>query len=63
MEENLEAVSAMVGNLRNMAIDMGAEIETQNDQLDRIYRKVWTHKQRESRCLLSPPPDYVHSSP
>lgn len=28
------------GNLRNMAIDMGSELENQNNQIDRINRKV-----------------------
>ncbi len=36
MENNMEEVSNMVGNLRNMAIDMGSEIGNQNQQLDRI---------------------------
>jgi len=36
MEQNMEEVSNMVGNLRNMAIDMGSGITTQNSQLDRI---------------------------
>ena len=36
----MAAVSGIVGNLRNMAIDMGNEIETQNKQLDRITKKV-----------------------
>ena len=40
MEENMGQVSTMVGNLRNMAIDMGSEIENQNRQLDRINQKV-----------------------
>lgn len=33
-------VSTMVGNLRNMAIDMGSEVEGQNRQIDRINLKV-----------------------
>lgn len=33
-------VSTMIGNLRNMAIDMGSEIGSQNNQLDRINQKV-----------------------
>ena len=37
-------VSNMIGNLRNMAIDMGSEISSQNAQLDRINQKV-------RRCL------------
>lgn len=30
----------MIGNLRNMAIDMGSELENQNRQLERINLKV-----------------------
>lgn len=33
-------VSNMIGNLKNMAIDMGTEIEGQNSQVDRINLKV-----------------------
>lgn len=33
-------VSTMIGNLRNMAIDMGSEISGQNIQIDRINAKV-----------------------
>lgn len=33
-------VNTMIGNLRNMAIDMGSELENQNRQIDRINRKV-----------------------
>ena len=40
MEENLGAVSGMLGNLRNMAIDMNSEITAQNKQLDRIMVQV-----------------------
>lgn len=40
MEENLGQVSGMLGNLRNMAVDMGNEIGSQNRQLDRINQKV-----------------------
>ena len=40
MEENLGAVSGMIGNLRNMAIDMNSEITSQNKQLDRINVQV-----------------------
>jgi len=35
-------VNTMIGNLRNMAIDMGSELENQNRQIDRINRKVHT---------------------
>ena len=40
MEENMQAVGGILGNLKNMATDMGAEIEKQNTQLDRINDKV-----------------------
>ena len=40
MEENLGQVNTMIGNLRNMAIDMGSELENQNRQVDRINTKV-----------------------
>ncbi|XP_022653447.1 synaptosomal-associated protein 25-like isoform X1 [Varroa jacobsoni] len=40
MEENMGQVSTMIGNLRNMAIDMGSEIESQNRQIDRINQKA-----------------------
>ena len=40
MEENMQQVSTMIGNLRNMATDMGTEVENQNRQLDRINLKV-----------------------
>ena len=40
MEENMQQVSTMIGNLRNMAQDMGTEVSNQNAQLDRINLKV-----------------------
>ncbi|KAI4537923.1 hypothetical protein MJG53_020887, partial [Ovis ammon polii x Ovis aries] len=39
MDENLEQVSGIIGNLRHMALDMGNEIDTQNRQIDRIMEK------------------------
>lgn len=42
MDENLEQVGGIIGNLRHMALDMGNEIDTQNRQIDRIMEKVWT---------------------
>jgi len=39
MEDNMQAVGGILGNLKNMATDMGAEIEKQNSQLDRINDK------------------------
>jgi len=46
MEENMEQVGAMIGNLRNMANDMGQEVHKQNDQLDRINKKAESDKMR-----------------
>lgn len=43
MEENMGQVNTMIGNLRNMAVDMGSELENQNRQVDRINRKVKKH--------------------
>lgn len=40
MEDNMGQVNTMIGNLRNMAIDMGSELENQNRQIDRVNRKV-----------------------
>ena len=40
MEENMQLVNTMIGNLRNMATDMGSEVESQNKQADRINIKV-----------------------
>lgn len=50
MEENLLCVSGILGNLRNMAIDMGSEIEYQNRQIDRINYKTQSN---ESRILMA----------
>jgi synaptosomal-associated protein 25 len=46
MEENLQQVSTMIGNLRNMACDMGNEIGNQNNQIDRIKGKVRRRKKQ-----------------
>ncbi|KAM7157834.1 synaptosomal-associated protein 23 isoform 1-T2 [Molossus nigricans] len=46
MEENLTQVGSILGNLKNMALDMGNEIETQNRQIDRITEKADTNKDR-----------------
>lgn len=46
MEENMQQVSTMIGNLRNMATDMGTEVENQNRQLDRINMKVFLYETR-----------------
>lgn len=39
MENNVSEVSNMIGNLRNMALDMGNEINSQNAMIDRIKTK------------------------
>lgn len=43
MEENLEQVGGIIGNLKNLALDMGNEIEKQNKTIDRINDKVKPH--------------------
>ena len=40
MDENLGQVSMALGNLKNMAMDMGNELERQNVQLDRVNAKA-----------------------
>jgi len=40
MEENMQAVGGILGNLKNMAQDMGDEIGRQNKQLDTIGGKA-----------------------
>lgn len=50
MEENLLCVSGIVGNLRDIAIDMGSEIEYQNRQIDQINYKTQSN---ESRILMA----------
>ncbi|KAK4304772.1 hypothetical protein Pmani_014605 [Petrolisthes manimaculis] len=46
MEDNMGQVNIMVGNLRNMALDMGSEIENQNKQVTRINAKAESNKTR-----------------
>lgn len=46
MEDNMGQVSTMIGNLRNMAIDMGSEIVNQTSQLDRINQKATSNETR-----------------
>ena len=46
MEENVGQVSTMISNLRNMAVDMGGEIDMQNRQLDGINRKAESNQSR-----------------
>ncbi|KAF6352467.1 synaptosome associated protein 23 [Rhinolophus ferrumequinum] len=46
MEENLTQVGNILGNLKNMALDMGNGIEAQNRQIERITEKADTNKDR-----------------
>ncbi|XP_053331366.1 synaptosomal-associated protein 23 isoform X2 [Spea bombifrons] len=46
MEENLQEVGSILGQLKNMAIDMGNEIDSQNKQIDKINEKAETNKAR-----------------
>ncbi|XP_057199657.1 synaptosomal-associated protein 23-like isoform X2 [Triplophysa rosa] len=39
LEENLEQVGSIIGNLKNMAIDINNELDTQNKTIDRITVK------------------------
>ncbi|XP_022083232.1 synaptosomal-associated protein 25-like isoform X7 [Acanthaster planci] len=50
MDENLQQVSGIVGNLRHMAIDMQSEIESQNRQVDRIIDKAESNEERISQA-------------
>jgi hypothetical protein len=45
----------MIGNLRNMAVDMGSEVEAQNRQLDRINLKARIKTQIYFSSLASMP--------
>ncbi|XP_018590821.1 synaptosomal-associated protein 23-like [Scleropages formosus] len=40
MEENLEQVGSIIGNLKTMALDMGTEIDKHNKQIERINEKA-----------------------
>ncbi|XP_024910795.1 synaptosome associated protein 23.1 isoform X2 [Cynoglossus semilaevis] len=46
MEDNLQTVGDIVSNLKNMAVDMGSEIDKQNKQIDRITDKADMNKVR-----------------
>ncbi|XP_039993099.1 synaptosomal-associated protein 23-like isoform X2 [Xiphias gladius] len=46
MEENLDAVGSIIGNLKTMALDMGSEMDKQNKQIDRITEKADMNKVR-----------------
>uniref|UniRef100_A0A8C4N3V5 Synaptosomal-associated protein n=1 Tax=Eptatretus burgeri TaxID=7764 RepID=A0A8C4N3V5_EPTBU len=46
MEENMNQIGSIIGNLRHMAVDMGTEIDTQNKQIDRINSQAEMNKKR-----------------
>ncbi|XP_054894652.1 synaptosomal-associated protein 23-like isoform X2 [Poeciliopsis prolifica] len=46
MEDNLQAVGGIIGNLKDMALNMGNEIDKQNAHLDRINDKADMNKLR-----------------
>ncbi|KAM9788114.1 synaptosomal-associated protein 23-like isoform X1 [Syngnathus typhle] len=46
MEDNLNAVGGLIGNLKSMAVDMGTEIDKQNKHIDRINDKADMNKVR-----------------
>nr|CAB3266422.1 synaptosomal-associated protein 25 [Phallusia mammillata] len=50
MEENLNQVAGVIGNLKHMAIDMGNEIGAQNQQIDRINTKAESNNMRISQA-------------
>lgn len=54
MDENLEQVGGIIGNLRHMALDMGNEIDTQNRQMDRIMEKVRDELPLASTFIVDP---------
>jgi hypothetical protein len=39
MQENIDAVGGILGNLKSMAVTMGNEINSQDEQIDRIQSK------------------------
>lgn len=48
MDENLGQVNTMIGNLKNMALDMGSELENQNQQIEKISTKTKSNDLRIS---------------
>ena len=52
MDENLGQVSMALGNLKNMAMDMGNELERQNVQLDRVNLKAESNDERVQQANI-----------
>lgn len=50
MDENIQQVSTIVANLRNMAIDIGTEVGNQNQQLNRIQDKSESNQSRVEKA-------------
>lgn len=46
MEENMQQVNSMIGNLRNMAMDMGQEVRAQNAQMKKMAGEADFCKER-----------------
>ncbi|XP_047200832.1 synaptosomal-associated protein 23-like isoform X1 [Girardinichthys multiradiatus] len=46
MEDNLQAVGSIIGNLKDMAVNMGSEIDKQNQHIDDITKKADMNKLR-----------------
>lgn len=46
MEENLTQVGSILGDLKNMALDMGNEIDAQTQQIQKLTEKPDTNRNR-----------------
>jgi len=46
MEDNINAVGDITAQLKHMALDMGGELDRQNDQIDRMNNKAQANKDR-----------------
>nr|XP_020461267.1 synaptosomal-associated protein 25-like isoform X2 [Monopterus albus]XP_020461268.1 synaptosomal-associated protein 25-like isoform X2 [Monopterus albus] len=46
MEDNMNHISSIIGNVKSMAVDMGQAIDRQNDQIENIQSKVNINKAR-----------------
>ena len=60
VDDNLDLMIGGLGRLKNLAVNLNEEIETQNDLLDRINDKVmdtddtlW-HQQKQIKRILKP---------
>ena len=46
MEDNINAVGDITAQLKNMALDMGNELDRQNDQIGRMNDKAEANRER-----------------